>query len=866
MFSGEGFEAFLESAPNGVVLCDRDGHITLVNARLEMDFGYRAEELVGMSIEVLLPDRFRQLHAGHRARFVADPQTRPVAGRELTGRRKDGSEFPVEVGLSYFGEGDDAVLSAVVVDISERKAAEAEVRRSAERLEALHEIDREILGSASIEGLAGSALGRIRDFLGAERAAFVWFDHDEGVGVYVGAVQEPVLGPPAGARIPLEDFPPFALDPQGPPTYLFDLQEWPERSPLLDRLRAAGVRSVVAATLVPDDSVVGALFVSSSRPGAFAEPDRKVLEEVVPQLAVAMQHVRLRDELGRKAATLEARARQQAAVARLGLVALEQSSLDVVLHEAARTLAETLEVPLAKVMELLPSGDAFHLRAGVGWSEGEVGRVTVPAGADSQAGYTVMSGWPVVVEDLATETRFRGPRLLTDHGVVSGLSAIIGTPAAPWGVLAAHSRERREFTPEDVDFLMGITGVLGAAVDRTRAHEEVYVRTRRLEGLREIDGHLLSASSPGVIAEAVLDTISRQVPCDHASVWTREPGERVTFLAVWDREEGRGGPEPGASLPHADVVPVGLDATDTYEPDIRGMDANTPILEWARASGLRSLLVLNLVAGGQHLGGITVTSKEIDAFDPEQCETVREAADHLAIALRKTRLDAELAERVRDLRRLADERRALVGKVIRAQEQERTRVAHELHDGLGQVLTSISLFAGDLEERVPEDLRPRATRLRSLIGRAITDSRTLVWSLHPPELERLGLVPALERLVQSMGETGPAVVELHGDARGMRLAADAESVVYRIVQEALNNAQKHSGATSISVTLDGDAEKLVVVVADDGRGLDPELAFGLGAGLPGMRERALLAGATLAVESAEGAGTTIRLEVPAGMA
>lgn len=857
------FSRFVKSAPVGLVLCERDGRITLVNPRIEEEFGYGAEELLGRPIEVLLPERLRDTHVVARERYATDPRPRSVAGRELTGRRKDGSEFPVEVGLSSYGEGDDLVLSAIVIDISERKAAEAEIRRSAERLEILHQIDRAILASASIDEVVGSALERIHDLVGAERAAFVWFDLDERVGVYLGAIEESDVGLPAGrTRIPLEDFPSFTLDPKGPSTYLIDLQEWPERSPLMEIARRAGLRSVVAATIVQEGRVVGDLIASSTRPSAFSEGDRTAIEEVASLLSIAVRQVQLREELASRAVTLEARERQQAAVARLGLLALEESDLGVVFHEATRAVAETLGVPLAKVLELLPDEDALVLRAGVGWSNGEVGRTTVPAGADSQAGFTLTSGWPVVVEDLATEIRFHGPRLLTDHDVVSGLSVIIGAPSAPWGVLGAHTRERRAFSVEDVHFLVAVAEVLGAAVERARARDEIVRRTRRLEGLREIDAQMLSAASPVAVAEAVLDVIHRQISCDRAAVWVRELDSTITFLAVWDRGEAIRGLELGSARPSGDVVPAGLDGVDLYEPDIRAFEASSPILDEGRDAGMRSLLVCNLVVSDVQLGAITVASEVVDAFDREQRETVREAADHLALAIRKARLDQELVARAEDLRRLAEERRKLLAAIVRAQEEERQRIGRELHDGLGQVLTSVSLFAGDLEERVSEDLRPRAARVRELVGKAIADSRTLVWSLHPPELDRLGLVAALEHLVADVSEQGRAHVELHEDVGALRMAVEAQAVVYRIVQEALNNAQKHSGAGSMSVVLTREADDLLVLVKDDGRGFDPERTDGMGIGMPGMRERAELIGGSLVVESAEGAGTTIRLAVP----
>jgi len=211
---------------------------------------------------------------------------------------------------------------------------------------------------------------------------------------------------------------------------------------------------------------------------------------------------------------------------------------------------------------------------------------------------------------------------------------------------------------------------------------------------------------------------------------------------------------------------------------------------------------------------------------------------------------------------VAEERQQMLHRIVQAQEEERERVALELHDGLGQILTSISLFASDLHEEVGAEAKPRAMRVNDLARRAIADSRQLVWSLRPPELERLGLVPALRRLADdvSLPELTVDLLEEIGD---IRLQPESEAVVYRVVQEAVHNAQKHSGASAISILLQRHDGRLTTLVEDNGRGFDPAaIEPGRGLGLIGMRERAELVRGALVVESAPRAGTRVRLLVP----
>lgn len=177
---------------------------------------------------------------------------------------------------------------------------------------------------------------------------------------------------------------------------------------------------------------------------------------------------------------LRIRAQQQQAVARLGELALRERDLQKVFDEATATIAETLEIEYCKVLELLEGGRSLLLRAGVGWQEGLVGNVMVSTGLDSQAGFTLQSTAPVIVEDLRYEQRFKGPPLLFDHNVISGMSCIIrGLGGLPWGVLGTHSTRHVSFTQDDVNFLVSMANILSDAIQREEAEEALRASEER---------------------------------------------------------------------------------------------------------------------------------------------------------------------------------------------------------------------------------------------------------------------------------------------------------------------------------------------------------------------------------------------------
>ncbi|MGJ3253153.1 MAG: PAS domain S-box protein [Elainellaceae cyanobacterium] len=181
-------------------------------------------------------------------------------------------------------------------------------------------------------------------------------------------------------------------------------------------------------------------------------------------------------------AALATRLKQQAVVAQLSQTALSGLDLDALFYQTTRLIADALDVEYCKVLELLPNGQELLLRSGVGWQPGLVGRARVGTERQSQAGYTLLSHHPVIVENLSGESRFSGPPLLTDHGVVSGMSTIIqGRGDRPFGILGAHSIQSQHFTHDDVNFLQSMANLLAAAIERKQTEQALYQLNLSLE-------------------------------------------------------------------------------------------------------------------------------------------------------------------------------------------------------------------------------------------------------------------------------------------------------------------------------------------------------------------------------------------------
>ncbi|CCK27043.1 two-component system sensor kinase [Streptomyces davaonensis JCM 4913] len=211
------------------------------------------------------------------------------------------------------------------------------------------------------------------------------------------------------------------------------------------------------------------------------------------------------------------------------------------------------------------------------------------------------------------------------------------------------------------------------------------------------------------------------------------------------------------------------------------------------------------------------------------------------------------------LDRLQSERAAGAARALSAQERERHRIARELHDEVGQTLTAVLLQLKRVADRAPEGLREEVAQAQEATRAGLDEIRRIARRLRPGVLEELGLVSALRSLAGEFTTHGLSV-RPQLPAELPPLTEESELVLYRVAQEGLTNTARHAAADRAEISLEPVSHGVELVVRDNGKGLGaaPE-----GAGIRGMRERALLVGAELSVRPGPGGGTEVRLRVPA---
>jgi two-component system sensor histidine kinase UhpB len=212
------------------------------------------------------------------------------------------------------------------------------------------------------------------------------------------------------------------------------------------------------------------------------------------------------------------------------------------------------------------------------------------------------------------------------------------------------------------------------------------------------------------------------------------------------------------------------------------------------------------------------------------------------------------------LDRLERERHESGWDAFQGQEAERKRVAQELHDEVGQALTAVMLQLSRLAKRAPAELEDDLRDTQETTRASLDDVRRIARQLRPEALDDLGLVPAVFALATTFAERTGLPVHRHLDEDLPRLSAEAELALFRVAQESLTNAARHSGTSYVELWLESSQNDVVLRVRDHGRGFDGARS---GSGIRGMRERALLIGGDLTIASAAGGGAEVRLRIPA---
>lgn len=413
------WSAVLATARDAIVSIDNAGRITVFNPTAEAMFGYTAEEVLGHNVTILMPAPYHDEHDSYLRNYRETGVPKAIGRiRAVEALRKSGEIFPIELSVSESQLSTDVLYTAIIRDVSEKVRLERALRSERDFAE-------RVIDTAQVIILVLDPAGAI---------------------VRYNTFMEELCGRSCRSAVGQDWFSTFLPE-----------REWARMRGMFDR----------AARGVP--------VAGSVSPIVTAAGDERLIE----------WHVRLMHGAGagplgllcsgqdvtnqrRAEAEIRTKVRQQAAVALLGLQALTGPDLASLMREAIEKVAETLNVEYVKILELLPGGAALRVIAGTGWQPGVVGGPVITADADSLAGFTLRSSEPTIVGDLGQDTRFKPSLVLRQHNAVSGIGAIIGGRAKPYGILGAYTTESRVFSEDDATFLQTVANVIAESIARER--------------------------------------------------------------------------------------------------------------------------------------------------------------------------------------------------------------------------------------------------------------------------------------------------------------------------------------------------------------------------------------------------------------
>jgi signal transduction histidine kinase len=460
-------------------------------------------------------------------------------------------------------------------------------------------------------------------------------------------------------------------------------------------------------------------------------------------------------------------------------------------------------------------------------------------------GVLISDAQPLRLHDIADDPRSVGfppnhPEMRTFLGVPILLRGV-----AYGNLYLTEKEDGGDFTTEDQELVTLLASQAAVAIENARLFESAKRWSDQLESLIEVGNALATELDPPRMLDLVARRLREILHARFVLILLESEGELRVEVAAGDVEES----VPGASIPLAGTKAGRVLERGQSERVDSVIDDPESDLELTRALEMLTGLYVPMRLRNRTIGLIVAGDKLVPdrRFSSEDLRLAETFAARAAVAVDQARLIQRDALR----------------RVVRAQEDERRRLARELHDETGQALTSILLGLKSLEDL--DDvaaLGQGVAALRERVVATLQDVRRLAVELRPAALDDFGLEAALERLTAGFAEQTGLKVELESRLQDDRLPEEVETVLYRIVQEALTNIVKHAQASRVSIVVTQKPGAVGAVIEDDGRGFDPDQSVDGGIGLIGMRERVALLDGSMTIEAAPGKGTTLVIEVP----
>lgn len=576
---------------------------------------------------------------------------------------------------------------------------------------------------------------------------------------------------------------------------------------------------------------------------------------------------------------LQRRALQASFLNTIGEEIAAERTTEGVFRRAVTLARETFDFYQVAVLLLDAASETLRVAAVAGPEE-----VVACCGSRSRSAHSGITGWvarerrTALVNDVRVDSRYAN-RSVRPTATGSELAVPIIRGGEVLGIIDVQSPEVGAFSSDDQVVLETLADQVAVAFENARLYKSLQAElaqrrkaetalqtsVQRLRTVHEIDQSILEAKSKEEIAGIIVHELQKLVPCERVSIdlvdWER--GELTVLAAI--QSVGGGRARAGETFPitHPGWLDELWQADEpVYIADARDLPSSSPVARTLIDDGIRSCLVAAIGFDNELIGLLALGSQRLHGLGVEYKPIVRELADTAAIAIRQASLFESVWNQKERLRRT-------MARLAEVEETERRRVVRELHDQVGQNLTALDLslatLRSHLERRGLRDLQEQIEGSFSLLEQTNESIRELMLDLRPSVLDDYGLLSALRWYGSRFASRTGIEVRVSGSERvAQRLSPHVENALFRIAQEALNNAAKHAQADRVWIDLRSNERKVRLVIRDDGVGFDPhKLEVKKDSwGMLTMRERAESVGALCHFESAPMEGTWVAVDVP----
>jgi GAF domain-containing protein len=603
--------------------------------------------------------------------------------------------------------------------------------------------------------------------------------------------------------------------------------------------------SGLSLPLVVKGQAVGGFSVCDVLGRVYTDEDLRLAQTFADQAAVALENARLLQET-------EDRRRESVALGRVSQTLAQSLHPVVVAQRVVDSVRELLGVMSAFVYRVAPGTGALEETARSGQWPRQDRPLHHPAGTGA-VGLAVAIRRAVASRDVLTDPRLTFASEARALIEVSPIRAVLAVPLTVKeqviGALALFDGDGRVFTAEDGRLAQAFADQAAVALENARLYTDAERRRAESDTL----AGLVRTISATLDLESVLHHVAAAARelcgSDIAHILLRDP-ESDTMFARFGVGFTRGDSEHPRIQRGKGAGGIAWDTGRPFQTsdrlgDPRVRDAYSDVVE---REGVVATLVVPIWITGQVEGLLYVSNRSARVFTEHDEAVLIRLADHAAIAIQNATLFSRL--------------QGLSGRLMEVQEAERRHLARELHDEIGQLLTGLRLTL-EVPEPPSTVVAERLALAQSLVAELLDRIRALSLDLRPSILDDLGLLPALLGHVERYTSQTKMRVHLEHSGLDRRFAAETETAVYRIVQEALTNVARHGMVEDVTVRLWATDDVLGVQVEDHGAGFDPEtVSAGRSGGLAGLRERAALLNGHLTVETRPGRGVRLTAEVP----